>query len=124
MKRIFWILITILFLIIVGCQSQKNQLINELKPAVEDRYSVLAFKGEQTPSEDFQSAINETFHDPEVWENKLYSFEILDRIPKEPYDYAELLAIEERPEFLVFDTKGLAFRTNDLRELESFMLEH
>lgn len=110
----------VLVLFLIGCSSQEEKLITELKPGVDDRYSVFAFKDEKTSSEEFQSKINETFNDAEVWENKLYAFEIYDRIPTEPYDYQELLKIEERPEFIVFDSEGIAFRTHELTELENF----
>ena len=119
MKRMLGcVLVLVLFLI--SCSSQEEKLINELKPGVDDRYSVFAFKDEETSSEEFQSKINETFTDPEVWENQLYAFEIHDRIPTEPYDYQQLLKIEKRPEFIVFDSEGIAFRTHELTELEDF----
>jgi hypothetical protein len=124
MKRMVGgVFVLVLSLFLIGCSSQEDKLISELKPRVEDRYSVLAFKDEKTSSEEFQSKINETFNDPEMWENQLYAFDIYDQIPTEPYDYQKLLKIEERPAFIVIASEGIAFRTHDLTELENFFFE-
>ncbi|SFJ25761.1 hypothetical protein SAMN04487936_101456 [Halobacillus dabanensis] len=117
------VFVFVLVLFLFGCSSQQEKLINDLKPRVDDRYSVFAFKDEETSSEEFQSKINEVFNDAEVWENKLYAFEIYDRIPTEPYDYQKLLKIEKRPAFIVIDSEGIAFRTHNLTELENFFFE-
>ncbi|CDQ17830.1 hypothetical protein SAMN05192559_102376 [Halobacillus karajensis] len=121
MRRLFILIISVLA-ILPGCSSNKDKLINELKSEREDRYSVLAFKSEEVSEEKFQAEINQTFNDPEIWENKLYAFEVFVTIPTEPYNYKKLLEIEELPQYIVLDTEEIVFRSNDIEELESFLL--
>ncbi|MYL48086.1 hypothetical protein GLV98_01255 [Halobacillus litoralis] len=111
-----------MFVLLAGCSSEKEKLMDEITSEVDGRYSVLAFKSEKDSEEVFQNEINQRFNDPEVWENKLYSFNILKRVPDEPYDYKILLNIEELPQFIVLDTREIVFRTSHIEDLESFLL--
>ncbi|GEN52204.1 hypothetical protein [Halobacillus faecis] len=123
MKGKFLIFMFVAFVLLAGCNSEKEELLEGITSGVEGRYSVLAFKSENGSSEAFQNEINQIFNDPEVWENRLYSFNILEEVPEEPYDYKKLLNIKELPQYIVLDTKEVVFRTTHIKDLESFLLE-
>ncbi|MBN9653538.1 hypothetical protein J0K78_04595 [Halobacillus sp. GSS1] len=110
------------FVLLTGCSSEKDELMDEIVSGVEGRYSVLAFNSEKDSLEAFQSEINQMFSDPEVWESRLYSFNVLKEVPEEPYDYKKLLNIEELPQFIVLDTEEIVFRTPHIEDLERFLL--
>ncbi|WLR46383.1 hypothetical protein LC065_12410 [Halobacillus litoralis] len=121
MRKLFIFMFGV-FVLLAGCSSEKAKLMDEITSGVEGRYSVLAFKSEKDSVETFQNAINEMFSDPEVWETRLYSFNVLKSVPDQPYDYKKLLNIEELPQFIVLDTKAIVFRTPHIEELERFLL--
>ncbi|MGR9049496.1 hypothetical protein ACQ4XT_12805 [Halobacillus faecis] len=120
--RKFLIFMFGVFVLLAGCSSEKVKLMDEISSGVEGRYSVLAFKSEKDSAETFQNEINERFSDPEVWETRLYSFNVLKSVPDQPYDYKKFLNIEELPQFIVLDTKEIVFRTSHIEELERFLL--
>ncbi|MFG6116789.1 hypothetical protein ACGTN9_16685 [Halobacillus sp. MO56] len=120
------LLTAVLFsILLAGCTSEEEKLVNELKSNVEGKYNVVAFKDDMPP-EAFQSLINETFtiEQEEVWEATINSFEILEEIPTEPYHYGQALNITQLPEFIVFDTEGITYRTNDIRAMEAFFVKN
>ncbi|MEC3885331.1 hypothetical protein VKA52_16465 [Halobacillus sp. HZG1] len=120
--RTFLVFMFGMFVLLAGCSSEKEELMDEITSGVEGRYSVLAFNSEKGSLEAFQSEINQMFSDPEVWENRLYSFNVLKEVPEEPYDYKKLLNIEDLPQFIVLDTEEIVFRTPHIEDLERFLL--
>lgn len=112
----FLLSLVLLFSILMGCSSEDETLITDLRSKEEGKYNVAVFDNEIT-SEDYQAAVlNVT--------NKLME----DSISSVSFDFSaedssisETLDITQFPEIIVFGNKGLVFRTYEVNELESFL---
>lgn len=109
---------------LIGCANEEEKITNDLKSKVNDKYSVVIFVDEE-PSDSFQQNINHTLMDSdELWGGKVISvgYIILDENTSQDYNYEKVLSINASPEILVFDDKEEVFRTSEIDELETFLL--
>ncbi len=123
LKRI--VVLIFLTFILIGCTNEEEKVISELKSKVEDKYRIVVFD-DKMPSDEFQQNINYSLiHTNEFWGKEIYSigYIVLDENTSLDYDYEEVLSINEYPEIFVFDDQEAVFRTNEIDELEEFILK-
>jgi hypothetical protein len=116
-----FIVTIMLSLIVVGCSSKEEEVINSLKSEVEGKYSIVIFNNE-TLSEELQRSINNDLIDENGLDIPSLSYILVEENSSHKYDYKKVLSLEKFPEIFVFDEKGIVLRTFKVEELENFLL--
>ncbi|WP_332698989.1 hypothetical protein [Halalkalibacter lacteus] len=83
----------------------------------------MVFDDKMTSGE-YQRSINNDLIDANKLWKKIHSLSyiILDENSSHDYDYKEALSLNEFPEIVVFDYKGIVLQTNKVEVLEEFFL--
>ncbi|MBT2641474.1 hypothetical protein J7I80_04495 [Bacillus sp. ISL-41] len=123
MKKKLAIILSLIF-ILIGCSSEEEIVVNQFKSEVEGKYSIVVFDDKMT-SEEYQRSINNDLIDAnKLWEKILsLSYIILDEESSHDYDYKEALSLNEFPEIVVFDIKGIVLQTNKVEKLRGYLLD-
>lgn len=110
--------IIIMLILCVGCSSQKEKAIEKLKPVEEEDYNVVVFTDE-TPSLEYQREVNDI--EP-LWGDHLnsFSYKVLREGEPSGFDYESIFNIQNYPTIMVFNSDGIALKTNSIKELENF----
>ncbi|MCT8140246.1 hypothetical protein H1D32_22625 [Anaerobacillus sp. CMMVII] len=122
MKKKLAIILSLVF-ILMGCSSEEERVINKLKSEVEGKYSIVVFDDEM-PSGEYQRSINNDLIDANKFWEQIHSltYIILDENSSHDYDYKQALSLNEFPQIVVFDNKGIVLQTGKVEELEEFFL--
>lgn len=120
MKKVLLFFFTLF--IIVGCSSDKEQVINKLKPNIKDKYNVVIF-AEDIPSRDFQDSVGNI---DELWEGQegkinSLTYKMLYKGEERDIDYQAIFEIETYPKIVVLSNEGIVLQTNKLDELQTFL---
>lgn len=115
-----YIVILITSVLVIGCSSDKEKVFERLKPDDDEKYSIMVFSKESIVDTSYHERIGKA-----VFSNGLDSFsmKILDGKTNYKYDYENVFSIENYPLIIVFDSNGVALRTDSTEELQTFLSE-
>ncbi|MBA2174867.1 hypothetical protein H0266_08175 [Halobacillus locisalis] len=120
MKRIVTVLI--LSLVIVGCSSEKEKVIEELKPKEEGRYAISIFTNKNPSNTEYYEKAMEIMGSQKKSKFISVNFRYNNENNSE-YKYDDVFNIENHPLFMVLDNSGIQLKTYKLNELEEFFTE-
>ncbi|OIJ10648.1 hypothetical protein BKP35_13240 [Anaerobacillus arseniciselenatis] len=120
MKKNIAIILSVIF-ILIGCSSEKDRIINQLKSEDEEMYIIVVF-ADELPGGGYQSDISNAISDDsyKIFENISEVAYIILEGNSHKHDYKNTLQINETPEIFIFDNKGIVFRTTEIEELGGF----
>ncbi|RSL31569.1 hypothetical protein D7Z54_20240 [Salibacterium salarium] len=103
----------------IGCSSEKDKVIDNLKPEKEGNYSFAIFADENPTETDYYRKVTDVAVSlgDSVSNRSVF---IKNEEDADEYKYDDIFNIKNYPLIIVFDSNGIVLKTHSTSELEQF----
>ncbi|MGY4689318.1 hypothetical protein [Salibacterium sp. K-3] len=105
--------------LLIGCASDKDQVIDDLRPEKEGKYSFAIFADENATKTEYYDKVTDVVVSlgDSVSSHSVF---IKNEEDADEYKYDDVFNIKKYPVFIVFDSNGIVLKTYNTNELEQF----